>query len=123
MGQVLEARKMASSARQVYAELLPRAEKERGWVAPVTITILLSLIAVLRSEGDLAGIARVHAARAARPRTSPYMEGTVPFRPDHLMEDALNYAGLAHENGDLATARVWYLDLLEQVTREAPCDD
>lgn len=44
------------------------------------------------------------------------MEGTVPFRPDHLMEDALNYAGLAHENGDLATARVWYLDLLEQVT-------
>lgn len=119
---------MGASARQMYAAILPRAELERGRVHPTTLTILLSLLAVLRSEGDSAGIARVHAERAARstavapsvapPPTTLTSGYTVQFRPDHMIADCLNYARLAQKDGNLATAKTWYLDLLEQVAAE-----
>lgn len=130
---------MLPPAGRLYAELLPLAQHERGWDDPVTLAILASYLAVLQSQGDTAGAARVRAARAAGPAAAPppvaprptslspgYKEVTVQFRRDHMLEDSLNYARLNHKAGMadrsttsyLDTARKWYLDLLPQAEKE-----
>lgn len=60
---------------------------EQSQFAPITLTIYLSLRAVLSAEGGPTEVLRVEAARDARRRGTPaYKDGTVPFRPDHLID-------------------------------------
>lgn len=139
MGQVFEGLNMLSPACRLYNELLPLAQHECGWDDPTTLAILASYLAVLRSEGDIAGATRVLAARAAGPGAAPppvaprptsltpgHKEITVQFRRDHLLEDMLKYARLNHSAGMvdisktwyLDTARKWYLDLLPMADNE-----
>lgn len=115
---------MQTAACRLYDKLLPLAQHERGWDDPVTLSILASLLAALRAEGDTAGVARVRAARAAGPSTAPpliavppsiqtpgYRQVMMEIRRDHVHEDFLKIARINHQAGMLDTpSKTWYLD-------------
>lgn len=118
------------SARKIYTDLLPLAERERGWDDPVTLEILASFIELLRVQGDVEEAARVMLARSAgphpqsatprpqTPRPLAFEEITLQIRRDHQIDDTLIIARLYHSRGVLPTARKWYQDLLPMAERE-----
>lgn len=117
-------------ARKIYADLLPLAERERGWDDPVTLEILASFIELLRVQGDTEEAAKVMLARSAGPppqSATPRSQAPRPpageeisfqIRREHQLDDMLKIARMYHSRGVLPTARKWYQDLLPTAERE-----